>query len=279
MSTNKIKVGRENSTDIELYYEDHGDGRPVVLIHAWPLDGRSWEKQTSALLKAGYRVIAYDRRGFGGSSRPSSGYDVDTLAADLHTLVTTLDLRDLALVGYSMGGGEVARYLGTYGSERVKKAVLIGSVTPFLLKTPDNPGGVDGAIFDGIQQALTADRFAFLPAFLRNFYNADVLEGKLISKEVLESNWNVAVDASPIATCECVSAWLGDFRKDLASFDIPTLILHGGADRSVPISVSGEPTHALVKHSRLVVIKDAPHGLTWTHAEEVNRELLSFLGS
>lgn len=276
---NRITVGRENSADIELYYEDLGAGKPVVLIHAWPLDGRSWEKQTTALLKAGYRVITYDRRGFGGSSRPRAGYDVDTLAKDLHALITTLDLQDVALVGLSMGGGEIARYIGTYGSERVRKAVLIGTVTPFLLKTPDNPGGVDGAVFDGIQEAIAADRFAFLSAFFANFYNSDVLEGTRISKEVIQENWNVAASASPLATSQCVSAWLADFREDLARFDIPTLIIHGDADRSVPVSVSGERTHALVKGSRLVMIEDGPHGLTWTHAGEVNRELLSFLGS
>lgn len=275
--SNRIKVGRENSTDIELYYEDHGSGKPVILIHGWPLSGRSWEKQTSALLKAGYRVITYDRRGFGASSQPSFGYEYDTLAADLNTLITALDLYDVALVGFSMGGGEVARYVGTYGTERVSKAVLIAAVPPFLLKTPDNPTGVDRSAFDGIQQGIAADRLAFLAAFFNAFYNTDVLEGKLISKEVLQDSWNVAAGASPIGTWQCVSAWYTDFRKDLARFDIPTLIIHGDSDRTVPVSVSGERTHALVKGSRLVVIKDAPHGLTWTHAGDVNRELLSFL--
>ncbi len=279
MTSNKIKVGRENTADIELYYQDLGSGKPVILIHAWPLSGRSWEKQVSALLKAGYRVITYDRRGFGASSQPSSGYEYDTLTADLHALITMLDLYDVALVGLSMGGGEVARYVGTYGSQRVSNAVFISAVSPFLLKTPENPTGIDGGVFEGIQRAIAGDRLAFLSAFLANFYNADVLHGKLISSEVIQDNWNIAAGASPIGTWQCVSAWPTDFRKDLASFDIPTLVIHGDSDRTLPLSASGQATHALVKDSRLVVVKDGPHGLTWTHADQVNNELLSFLGS
>src|SRR5438552_3697269 len=181
MST--ITVGKENSTSIDLYYEDHGSGRPVVLIHGWPLSGASWEKQLPVLLAAGYRVITYDRRGFGRSSQPTTGYNYDTFAEDLHQVVTTLALRHLALVGFSMGGGEVARYLGTHGSENVSKAVFIASVPPFLLKTADNPEGVDGSVFVGIEKAIAADRPAFLSAFLKDFYNVDVLGGKLISDQ------------------------------------------------------------------------------------------------
>src|SRR5450759_1417674 len=178
-----ITVGKENSGNIDLYYEDHGSGKPVVLIHGYPLSGASWEKQVPVLLAAGYRVIAYDRRGFGQSSRPTTGYNYDTFAQDLQKLVTHLKLRDFALVGFSMGGGEVARYLGKYGSKDVSKAVIIGGVPPFLLKTPDNPEGVDGSVFEGIQKAVAADRYAFFNEFFKNFDNTDVLLGKRVSEQ------------------------------------------------------------------------------------------------
>jgi pimeloyl-ACP methyl ester carboxylesterase len=270
-------VGKENSGNIDLYYEDHGSGLPVVLIHGWPLSGRSWEKQVSALLGAGYRIITYDRRGFGGSSRPTTGYNYDTLAEDLHKLITHLDLRDVTLVGFSMGGGEVARYLGTYGSERVRGAAFLAAIPPFLLKTPDNPAGVDGGVFEGIKKGIAADRPAFLAKFLSDFYNVDVLGGKLISDPVVQLSWNIAAGASPQGTLDCVSAWLTDFRKDLAKIAVPTLVIHGDSDRIVPLEVTGKRTHELVKGSRLVVIEGGPHGLNWTHAERVNRELLDFL--
>jgi pimeloyl-ACP methyl ester carboxylesterase len=272
-----INVGQENSTPIELYYEDHGSGPPVVLIHGWPLSGRSWEKQLTALVAAGRRVITYDRRGFGKSSQPATGYEYDTFAEDLHKLVTTLELRDFALVGFSMGGGEVARYLGTYGTERVRKAVFMAAVPPFLLKTPDNPGGVDISLFDGIKKGITTDRLAFLSQFLANFYNVDVLRGKQISDEVVRDSWNIASGASPIGTLQCVTAWYTDFRKDLPKIDVPTLIIHGDSDRILPIEVTGKATQAAIKGSRLVTVKGGPHGLNWTHADEVNRELVSFL--
>jgi pimeloyl-ACP methyl ester carboxylesterase len=273
-----INVGQENSGNIDLYYEDHGTGKPVVLVHGWPLSGRSWEKQVPALLDAGYRVITYDRRGFGDSSKPTSGYDYDTFAQDLHKLVTKLDLREFALVGFSMGGGEVARYLGTYGSERVSKAVFISSIPPFLLKTSDNPDGVDGAVFEGIKKAIVADRPAFLSKFLSNFYNVDTLGGKLISDQAVQLSWNIAAGASPKGTLECVSAWLTDFRNDLERIAIPTLVIHGDADRILPISATGKRTPEFVKGSKLVVVEGGPHGMTWTHAEKVNHELLGFLG-
>ncbi len=273
-----INVGQENSGNIDLYYEDHGTGKPVVLVHGWPLSGRSWEKQVPALFDAGYRVITYDRRGFGDSSKPTSGYDYDTFAQDLHKLVTKLDLREFALVGFSMGGGEVARYLGTYGTERVSKAVFISSIPPFLLKTSDNPEGVDGAVFEGIKKAIVADRPAFLSQFLSNFYNVDTLGGKLISDQAVQLSWNIAVGASPKGTLECVSAWLTDFRNDLKRIDIPTLVIHGDADRILPISATGKRTPEFVKGSKLVVVEGGPHGMTWTHAEKINHELLGFLG-
>ena len=273
-----ITVGQENSGNIELHYEDHGAGKPVVLIHGWPLSGRSWEKQVPVLLEAGYRVITYDRRGFGDSSKPSFGYDYDTFAEDLHSIMTELDLRDVTLVGFSMGGGEVARYLGTYGSDRVSKAVFMAAVPPFLVKTTDNPTGLDPSVFEGIKKAIVADRPAFLSQFLANFYNVDVLGGKQISDEVVRLSWNIAAQASPKGTLDCVSAWVTDFRKDLARIDVPTLVIHGDADRILPLAATATPTHEAVSGSRLVVVKDGPHGLNWTHAEEVNRELLNFVG-
>jgi non-heme chloroperoxidase len=272
-----INVGQENSGKIDLYYEDHGSGKPVVLIHGWPLSGRSWEKQASALLEAGYRVITYDRRGFGASSKPAFGYDYDTLAADLHEVLTTLDLRNAAIVGFSMGGGEVARYLGVHGSERVTKAVFIAAIPPFLLKTPDNPEAADGALFEGIKKAIIADRPAFLSKFLSDFYNMDVLGGTRISEEVVRLSWNIAAGASPKGSLDCVSAWLTDFRGDLKKINVPTLVIHGDADRILPIAITGKRTSEAVKGSRLVSVQGGPHGLIWTHAEIVNRELLDFL--
>ena len=274
---NFVTVGKENSSLINLYYEDHGSGKPVVLIHGWPLSGKSWEKQVPALLEAGYRVITYDRRGFGDSSKPVTGYDYDTLAEDLNKLMIALDLKDAAIVGFSMGGGEVARYLSKYGPKRVSKAVFMGAVPPFLLKTADNPTGVDGSVFEGIKKAIRVDRLGFLAAFFENFYNLDLLKGKRISEQVVQHSWNIAAEASPQGTLDCVSAWLTDFRKDLAAIDVPTLVIHGDSDRTVPFEVSGKLTHALVKGSKLVLLKDAPHGFTWTHAEETNRALISFL--
>lgn len=273
-----INVGQENSGSIDLYYEDHGTGRPVVLIHGWPLSGRSWEKQVPALLDAGYRVITYDRRGFGDSGKPTLGYDYDTFAQDLQKLVTKLDLREFALIGFSMGGGEVARFLGTYGTKHVSNAVFISSIPPFLLKTSDNPDGVDGSVFQGIQKAIVADRPAFLSQFLSNFYNLDTLGGKLISNQAVQLSWNIAAAASPKGTLACVSAWLTDFRNDLERIDIPTLVIHGDADRILPISATGKRTPEFVKGSKLVVVEGGPHGMTWTHAEKVNDELVGFLG-
>ncbi|PYT93999.1 MAG: alpha/beta hydrolase [Acidobacteria bacterium] len=273
-----LKVGKENSTDIELYYQDHGSGDPVVLIHGYPLSGASWEKQVPALLAAGHRVITYDRRGFGNSSQPTTGYNYDTFAEDLQKLVTRLKLRNFSLVGFSMGGGEVARYIGKYGSKGVSKAVIIGGVPPFLLKTADNPEGVDGSVFDGIQKAVAADRYAFFTDFFRNFYNTDVFLGKRISEQAVQASWNVAASASATASFACVPTWYEDFRNDLARIDVPTLVIHGDADRIVPIAAAGQRTAKLVKGARLVTIKDGPHAVSWTHADEVNAELVSFLG-
>ena len=273
-----VTVGKENSSDIQLYYEDHGSGDPVVLIHGYPLSGTSWEKQLPVLMEAGHRVITYDRRGFGKSSQPTTGYNYDTFAEDVHKMVTHLKLRNFALVGFSMGGGEVARYIGKYGSKGVSKAVIIGGVPPYLLRAADNPDGVDSSVFEGIQKAVASDRYAFFTEFFKNFFNTDVFLGKRISEQAVQASWNLAASASPTATLACVPTWHEDFRNDLARIDVPTLVIHGDADRIVPFKASGEQTAKLVKGARLVAIKDGPHALSWTHAEEVNAELVNFLG-
>ena len=274
-----VKVGTENSTDIELYYEDHGEGQPVILIHGYPLDVTSWDKQTAALLKAGCRVIAYDRRGFGKSSQPTSGYNFDTLADDLRALITTLKLDDVAIVGFSMGGGEVARYIGKFGSAGIRKAAIVSGVVPYLLKAPDNPEGLDKAIFDGIGAAVQKDRFAFFREFFGNFYNADETRGKRISQEAIDASWGVAAGCSATAALESVAAWYEDFRKDLERIDIPTLVMHGDADRILPIAATGNRTSKLITGAEYVVIKGAPHGMLFTHADEVNSVLVKFLSS
>ena len=275
MST--IIVGQENSTPIELYYEDHGTGKPVVLVHGWPLSGTSWEKQVEALLAKGRRVITYDRRGFGRSSMPATGYDYDTFAADLEKLMTKLDLHDAALVGFSMGGGEVARFLGKYGSALVTHAVFISAIPPFLPRAADNPSGVDGSVFEGIKRAIAADRLAFLSTFFQDFYNVDVLGGTLVSSQVVQHSWNVAAGASAKGTLDCVSAWLTDFRKDISRIDVPTLIIHGDADRILPIAATGIPLSKGIRGAQLVIVEGGPHGITWTHAAQVNAELVKFL--
>jgi non-heme chloroperoxidase len=273
-----VTVGKENSGELELYYEDHGSGKPVVLIHGYPLSGASWEKQVPALLDAGYRVITYDRRGFGKSSQPTTGYNYDTFAEDLHKLVTHLKLSDFTLVGFSMGGGEVARYLGKYGSKGVRNAVIISGVPPYLLKTADNPEGVDASVFTGIEKAVAADRYTFFTEFFKNFYNTDLLLGKRVSEQAVQASWNIAAGASATASLACVPTWHEDFRQDLARIDVPTLVMHGDADRILPIAAAGMRTATLIKGAQQLVVKDGPHCITWTHAEEVNAELLSFLG-
>ncbi|MFE5807110.1 alpha/beta fold hydrolase [Streptomyces sp. NPDC056491] len=272
-----ITVGRENTTDIDLYYEDHGAGQPVVLIHGYPLDGQSWEKQLPVLIDAGHRVITYDRRGFGRSSRPTTGYDYDTFTADLHTLMETLDLTNAVLVGFSMGTGEVGRYLGTHGSARVAKAVFLAGLEPFLLKTDDNPTGVDGSVFEGILAAVTSDRYAYFTDFYQSFYNLDENLGSRISEEAVRACWATAAGGSPYASRAAVLTWTTDFRADIPGIDVPALILHGTADRILPIEATAEPFHKALPHADYVVVEGAPHGLLWTHAEEVNSALLAFL--
>ena len=272
-----ITAGEENSTSVELYYEDHGAGRPVVLVHGFPPSGRAWERQERALIAAGHRVITYDRRGFGKSARPAAGYDYDTFAADLDKLVTALDPSEFDIAGHSMGGGEIARYLGTGGSDRVRRAVIISGIPPDLLKTDQTPQGVPQEVFDQIAGALTADRFAYFTEWNKNFFNLDHTLGTRISAEVVQDAWNTAVSASPAGTVACVATWHTDFRDDLPKIDIPVLVMHGTADRILPIEACGPRTHELIKGSDFVAIDGADHGLCWTHAEEVNAHLVPFL--
>jgi non-heme chloroperoxidase len=274
----RVKVGVENGTDIEIYYEDHGSGHPVVLIHGYPLNGRSWERQQRELLAAGYRSINYDRRGFGLSSQPTTGYDYDTFAADLNALLDHLALDEVDLVGFSMGTGEVTRYLGKYGSGRVRKAALLGAIPPFLLKTDDNPEGVDGSVFEGIKTAIVADRYAYFKDFLDNFYNVDKLGGTRISDQAWQASFNVAATASPYATYACVDTWLTDFRADLAKIDVPVLVVHGTEDRILPYESTAKRLPELVADLKLVSVKGGPHNIGWTHPEEVNPALFEFLG-
>jgi non-heme chloroperoxidase len=273
----KIAVGRENFDDIEIYYEDHGSGPPVVLIHGYPLSGRAWDKQVPVLLEAGCRVITYDRRGFGQSSQPVTGYDYDTFAADLHALMSYLDLRDAVLVGHSMGTGEVTRYLGSYGSARVAKGVLISPIPPFLLQTPDNPEGLPQNLFDGFIASAQADPPAWMKGFLDNFYNYDTLGGTLVSEQAFQTSFNLAVTASAAATVACIPTWLTDFRADLPKIDVPVLVIDGTADRVLPYDKTGARLPGLINDVRLVTIDGGPHAISWTHADQVNRALLDFL--
>ncbi|MFE2178227.1 alpha/beta fold hydrolase, partial [Kitasatospora sp. NPDC059462] len=271
-----ITVGQENTAPIELYYEDHGTGRPVVLIHGFPLNGASWERQSAALLDAGYRVITYDRRGFGRSSQPTTGYDYDTFTADLHTVLETLDVRDAVLVGFSMGTGETARYVAKYGTERIAKVAFLASLEPWLLKNEENPeGAAPQEFFDGVVAAVKADRFAFYTGFFNDFYNLDENLGTRISEEAVRNSWNVAASGGAFAASAAPSTWYTDFRADVARIDVPALILHGTGDRTLPIDNTARRFHQALPAADYVEIEGAPHGLLWTHAEEVNAALLA----
>jgi non-heme chloroperoxidase len=274
-----VTVGQENSSDIEIYYEDHGAGQPVVLIHGYPLSGRAWDKQVPALLDAGHRVITYDRRGFGQSSQPVVGYDYDTFAADLHALLEHLDLRDAVLVGHSMGTGEVTRYLSRYGSARVAKGVLISPIPPYLKQAGDNPDGVPQALFDGFAQAAQADTPAWMKGFLDTFYNIDTLSGTLVSDQAFQASWNLAVTASATAAVACIGTWTTDFRDDLPKIDVPTLVLHGDADQVLPLDKTASRLPALIKDVQLTVVEGGPHAIPWTHPAQVNTALLDFIRS
>jgi len=272
-----VNVGTENSGAIELYYEDHGSGPPVVLIHGYPLSGRAWDKQIPVLLDMGCRVITYDRRGFGKSSQPTTGYDYDTFAADLNALMEKLDLRDAVIVGHSMGTGEVTRYLGTYGSGRVAKGVLISPIPPFLLHSDSNPEGLPASLFEGFIQSAKADTPAWMKGFLDNFYNMDVLGGTLVSDQAFQASFNLAVAASGTAAVACVPTWETDFRGDLPKIDVPMLVIQGDADRVLPFDKTGKRLPDLIKNVQLVVIEGGPHAIAWTHADQVNRALYQFL--
>jgi non-heme chloroperoxidase len=276
-----VKVGTENSADIKIHYDDHGTGKPIVLIHGFPLNGSSWERQERALLDAGYRCISYDRRGYGQSSQPTSGYDYDTFAADLKALLEQLELdQDVVLAGFSMGTGEVTRYIGTYGSDGVAKATLLGVIPPFLLKTDGNEKGVPGEVFEEIKEGIVADRYAFFDGFLQNFNNVDELGPEKIGEAALRAQFQVAAASSPYATYACVDTWLTDFRDDLPKIDVPTLVVHGTADRILPF----ESTAARLRDENLIAdlevveVENGPHNIGWTHPEEVNKALLEFLG-
>ena len=272
-----ITVGHENSTPIEVYYEDHGSGPAVLLLSGWPLDSRSWEPQMQVLLEAGHRVIVYDRRGFGQSSRPTEGYDFDTLAADLDKVLTTLDLRDVTLIGFSLGTGELARYIGTFGTARLRSCVFIESLAPSFVKSDENPNGVDQAGVDAVRQAILNDRPAWLTGLLGDFLNLDDYLGTRVSEETVRNNWNAGAGASPFATWACVATWLEEFHEDIKAIDIPTLILHGTADRILSIDGQGRRLHAALPDAQYVEIEGGPHVMCVTHAKEVNRELLAFL--
>ena len=273
----RITVGTENDAPIEIHYEDHGSGQPVVLIHGYPLNGNSWERQERELLAAGYRCVSYDRRGFGRSSQPTVGYDYDTFAADLSALLEHLDLHDVVLCGFSMGTGEVTRYLGAYGSARVSKAVLIGVIPPFLLKTEDNPDGVDGHVFEGLKAAIVKDRYAFFKAFFDNFYNVDTLGPERISEQAWQASFTVAAGSSPYASYACVDTWLTDFREDLPKIDVPTLVVHGTDDRTLPFEATAARLGDRIADVTIVPVEGGPHNISWTHPEEVNCALLGFL--
>jgi non-heme chloroperoxidase len=273
-----VTVGQENSAAIRIYYEDHGSGPPVVLVHGYALNGHSWEKQEAALLAAGHRVITYDRRGFGASSRPSIGYNFNTLAGDLHVLLSRLDLRAVVLAGFAMGTGEVARHLAVHGSERVKAAVLVAPLLPFLLKTSDNLDGIDRSVLDGIAARIAADRPAAMKDFMGRSYNVDLLDGSRVSDQAWQNSFYVAISASAHAALRCVTACLEDFRGDLAAISIPVLIIHGDQDRVLPYEATSRRLPALLKNARSTIIAGGPHAIIWTHADEVNQALLDFVG-
>jgi pimeloyl-ACP methyl ester carboxylesterase len=274
-----VSVGDENSGSIRLYYEDHGSGAPVVMIHGYPLSGRAWDKQVPIMLDAGRRVITYDRRGFGKSSQPATGYDYDTFAADLAALMDELDLRDATLIGHSMGTGEVTRYLGAYGSARVARGVLVSPIPPFLLQTDDNPEGLPKSLFDGFMKEAKADGPAWMKGFLDNFFNFDQYRGTLVSDQAFQANWNLATAASAIAAVACVPTWETDFRQDLPKIDVPILVVQGDADRILPYEKTGKRLPGLINDMELVTIEGGPHAIAWTHSLQVNKALLQFVGA
>jgi non-heme chloroperoxidase len=275
-----VTVGTENSAEIEIHYNDHGSGKPVVLIHGYPLDGNSWERQERWLLEEGYRVISYDRRGFGQSSQPTTGYDYDTFTADLKALLDHLALEeDVALVGFSMGTGEVTRYFGTYGSDGISRAAMLGVIPPFLLQTDENPKGVPAEVFDGIKQTVLADRYEWFNQFYANFYNTDKLAPERISDAAVRASFNVAAASSWFASYACVDTWLTDFRQDLPKIDVPTLVIHGTEDRILPFESTAARLRdeQLIADLQVVEVEGGPHNIGWTFPDEVKAALSPFL--
>lgn len=269
-------VGQENSQDIKIHFEDHGAGEIILMIHGYPFSGTAWEKEETVLLNEGYRVITYDRRGFGLSSRPSAGYDYDTFAKDLDTLLTELDLHEVTLVGHSMGTGEIARYLSHFGSDRISRAVFVAPIPPFILKTADNENGVDPEVFDTFKKEIDIDRYAFITDFLKKFYNTSKLLGKPLSDEKIRADFNLASSCSPIAFSKCVDTWLTDFRDDLPKITIPCHVIQGDADEILPFDITGKLL-AEKLNCTLKVIPGGSHGIPWTHADIVSDEILSFM--
>lgn len=269
----------ETDSDVSIYVRDYGKGKPVVLVHGWPLSGDMWEYQIETLVKNNFRVITYDRRGFGKSSQPWSGYDYDTLADDLKEVVDELGLTEFALVGFSMGGGEVARYFGRHGGEGVSKAVFISAVTPYLLKTDDNEDGVPQEKFDERAETIREDRMAFLEDFGKTFYGVGMLS-KPVSNAFLQNDINIAAAASPRATLECLKSFsTTDFRDDMRMIQVPTLFIHGDSDKNVPVEVSSLKAAKLVLNNRYLIYEGAPHGLFFTHKERLNKDLIDFLNA
>lgn len=272
-----IEVGKENSATIDLHYQDHGSGKPIILLHGWPLNERSWEAQVPVLLANGYRVISYARRGFGESSKPATGYNYDTFADDLHAIITKLDLKDITLVGFSMGTGEVARYISQYGDERIEKAVFISGILPALLKIESNPEGIEKSVFDDMIKKCIEDRPAFVAKFLKDFYSHGIVGRKAVSEEMIKFSWNLAMEASGIATTNCIDAWGEDFREDIKKIKVPSLVIHGSGDKITPIDICGKRLKEMLPGCEYLEIDGGPHGLLASHAEEVNAALVRFL--
>ncbi len=273
-----IKAGQDTRGNaVELHYCDYGQGDPIVLIHGWPLTSASWEYQLAELPLHGKRVIAYDRRGFGHSSKPWDGYDYDTFASDLNAVLTQLDLQNVTLVGFSMGGGEVARYMSRYNGARVSKVIFVSAVTPYLLKTNDNPDGVDKSTFDDIIENLGKDRPDFLATFGKQFYGVGLVSHP-VSQATLDWSQSLALMASPRATTACVKAWSEtDFRADLGTIRVPALFIHGSSDKTVPLANSAERAVKLVSGAQIVIYDGEPHGLNVTAKDRLNRDILTFV--
>lgn len=272
-----IEVGKENAATIDLHYQDYGTGKPAILLHGWPLSEASWENQIPVLLANGYRVIAYGRRGFGESSKPATGYNYDTFADDLHHIITKLNLKDITLIGFSMGTGEVARYISTYGDERIEKAVFISGILPALVKAENNPEGIDKQIFDDMIKECIEDRPEFMHGFLSDFYSHSIVGRKAVSDEMIRYSWTLAMQASKLATINCIDSWGEDFRDDIKKIKVPSLVIHGSGDKITPIKVCGKRLKEMLPGCEYLEIDGGPHGLLASHAEEVNAALVRFL--